>query len=92
MIRLLHTPAVAPPSIVAGYLSHLHIDLMQRARGQGVGRLLIERQVSQLRSLGSSAVHLEVAAENTNAQEFYRHLGFIDLERTPDSLFMGIRL
>jgi ribosomal protein S18 acetylase RimI-like enzyme len=90
--RLIHEPPVAPPDVVDAYPSHLHIDLLERVRGTGVGRALIERQLAGLRAGGSDGVHLEVAASNENAIAFYRHLGFGDIRAAGDGLLMGMRL
>jgi ribosomal protein S18 acetylase RimI-like enzyme len=92
LIALIHTPSLAADDLVAGYPSHLHIDLLERVRGRGNGRLLIERMLAKLREGGSSGVHLDVAASNTNAIAFYRHLGFEEVKRATDSILMGLRL
>jgi ribosomal protein S18 acetylase RimI-like enzyme len=54
--------------------------------------VLVERLVGTLRDRGSPGVHLGVAADNPNAIAFYRRLGFLELEREPGSLLMGLRL
>lgn len=89
IIRLIHEPPIAPAAIVDRYPSHLHIDLLDRARGSGLGRHLIDGQVAALRERGSRGVHLDVAATNTNAISFYRHLGFGELATLEDSILMG---
>ena len=92
LIREIHGPEVRPDDIVAAYPSHLHIDLLERARRQGTGRALIEGQLSAMRALGSEGVHVDVALDNRNAIEFYRHLGFAELRATSGALIMGLRL
>jgi ribosomal protein S18 acetylase RimI-like enzyme len=92
MIRLIHAPPTSSDHIVAEYPAHMHIDLLERVRGRGLGRVLVERLLRTLRDRGSPAVHLGVAADNPNAIAFYRHLGFVVLEREPGSLLMGFRL
>jgi ribosomal protein S18 acetylase RimI-like enzyme len=92
MIRLLHAPPRAPDAVVREYPAHLHIDLLSRARGHGHGRDLMERQLASLRRMGAGGVHLDVAAANTNAIAFYRHLGFAVLEEGQSSILMGLRL
>jgi ribosomal protein S18 acetylase RimI-like enzyme len=91
-IRLIHAPLRRPDGVVAEYPAHLHIDLLARVRGQGLGRALVERCLATLRERGVPGVHLDVHLDNPNAIDFYRHLGFVELERTPGSLFMGMRL
>jgi ribosomal protein S18 acetylase RimI-like enzyme len=92
VIRLLHAPPRAPDQVVADYPAHLHIDLLDRARGQGLGRVLVERQIASLRAQGARGVHLDVATDNANAISFYRHLGFTDVDRGETSILMGMRL
>lgn len=91
LISIIHEPPRAPDSVMSAYPAHLHIDLAERARGQGLGRALIERLLVDLRERGVGGVHLDVAADNLNAAAFYRHLGFQGLAPAPESL-MGIRL
>jgi len=92
IIELLHRPPSVDDSVVAGFPAHLHIDLLERVRGQGLGRLLIERLLDELQHRGSPGVHLDVAIENANAIAFYQHLGFDEVERRDDALLMGLRL
>ncbi len=92
LVALLHTPPRATDAVVGDYPAHLHIDLLERVRGRGYGRLLIERFVAELRAAGGRGVHLDVAADNANAIAFYRHLGFHVVESQETSLIMGMRL
>ena len=54
--------------------SHLHINLLPGARGQGVGRRLMNTVFSALARSGSPGVQLGVRASNTGALAFYRAL------------------
>ena len=92
VIRLFHAPPRAPQAVVAEYPAHLHIDLLARARGHGLGRELVERQLAGLRGHGARGVHLDVATGNANAIAFYRHLGFAEVDRSESSILMGMRL
>lgn len=92
LIRLLHRPERVPDAIVASYPAHLHINLLDRTRGRGLGRLLIEAQLGLLREAGAPGCHLGVAPDNANAIGFYRHLGFEELMPAAGALLMGIRL
>lgn len=77
-----HRPEYFLPEPYESYPSHMHIDLLERARGQGLGRAMMEQLMHKLRDLGSPGGHLGVSAVNTGAQTFYRHLGFSELTRT----------
>ena len=92
LIALIHAPSRAPDAVVDAYPAHVHIDLLARARGQGFGRALMERQMASLRRAGAPGVHLEVATDNPDAIAFYRHLGFQELVHLEDSIVMGARL
>ncbi len=90
LIGMIHRTQRTPSELVADYPAHLHIDLLARTRGSGLGRALIERLLSELRERGVGGVHFGVDERNTNAIGFYEHLGF---GRLPDSgVLMGKRL
>jgi GNAT superfamily N-acetyltransferase len=92
VVRLLHEPPVASDAVVDAYPAHLHIDLLERVRGTGIGRRLVERQLRQLSDGGAPACHLMVGAANANAIAFYGHLGWRVLERHDGDWTMGIEL
>ena len=92
LIGLIHEPERTPPEITASYPAHLHIDLQERARGKGFGRLLIERLLDDLRVRGVPGVHLGVDESNANGIAFYEHLGFIEVGREPGAILSGRRL
>lgn len=77
LVRLLHAPESTPASLTDRYPAHLHINLLPRVQGTGLGRVLIERLVAQLRARGVAGVHLGVSPTNTRAIAFYEHLGFV---------------
>ena len=89
---LYHHPDYFCPEPYAEYPSHLHIDLLERAQGQGHGRKMIERLLDLLRDQGSVGVHLGMSVTNDPAYGFYRTLGFEELTRDEDSIYMGMRL
>jgi GNAT superfamily N-acetyltransferase len=66
-------------SCVAEFPAHLHIDLLESARGAGMGRRLVDAAVEQLRGRDVPGVHLVVAASNTSAVAFYRRTGFTEM-------------
>ena len=71
------------------YPSHLHIDLLPRAQGQGHGRAMMNTLMDLLGEAGSPGVHLGLWARNTRAYAFYRRLGFDELTRTGETVYMG---
>jgi N-acetylmuramic acid 6-phosphate (MurNAc-6-P) etherase/ribosomal protein S18 acetylase RimI-like enzyme len=75
------------------YPAHMHIDLLEEARGKGIGRKMLEEVMSRLRANGIPGVHLGVSINNESAMAFYRKLGFSEICRVgviPDgTVYMG---
>ena len=92
LVRQIHEPPRVPASITDPYPAHLHVDLLERARGRGLGRALMERLLAELRARAVPGVHLGADPSNRNAIDFYAHLGFAILARRPDETVMGLRL
>jgi ribosomal protein S18 acetylase RimI-like enzyme len=90
--HLVHHPPRMSGAILAAYPAHLHIDVLPRLQGTGLGGRLMRTLLDSLRAAGSPGVHLEVSAGNARAIGFYRHLGFEELARTETALILGKRL
>lgn len=90
VVELIHSPPVAPASIAAQYPAHLHIDLLPRLQGRGIGGQLVRDLIDELGARGISGLHLDVGSDNAGAIAFYRRLGFSELAKGSDSIFMGI--
>ncbi|HYK34103.1 MAG TPA: GNAT family N-acetyltransferase [Streptosporangiaceae bacterium] len=65
--------------LASRFPSHMHIDLLPRLQGRGLGRKLIETLVTALRDHGSPGLHLLVGDGNQKAVGFYRHVGFAEI-------------
>lgn len=79
-------------SVMAGYDGHRgwinYLAVDPELRGEGVGRLLMERAEHHLEQAGCPKINLQIRVGNPGAIEFYEHLGFtID-----DVVSMGKRL
>ena len=92
IIRLIHDPEERDPELLEGYPAHFHIDLLERTRGSGLGRELLERLFAELRGRGVRGVHMGVDKANTNAIGFYEHIGFHTLEESDGGVTMGLSL
>lgn len=57
---------------------YVHPDFQKR----GFGRMLLEKAMNELRALSYQSCYVWVLDENINAQEFYKHLGFLPTEET----------
>lgn len=88
----IHTPITADPNFVDEYPSHLHIDLLPRMQGMGVGRRLMDTFLDALRADGSPGVYLGVSPGNTNAIGFYRHYGFTALVSNDVQVVFAMKL
>jgi GNAT superfamily N-acetyltransferase len=84
-----HHPDYFCPEPYEKYPSHLHIDLLERARGRGYGRRMLEQVMDKLRQRGSTGAHLGVSSLNEAALGFYQRLGFRELVRHDDVIYMG---
>ncbi len=87
-----HHPDLSKPVDLTAYPSHLHIDLLPRAQGQGWGRKLMETLLGELRRRGSAGVHLGLGTSNQRAFEFYKRVGFEVLLEEPQEVYMGQKL
>ncbi len=91
--HLYHHPDYYCPEPYETYPSHLHIDLLARARGGGHGRQMLEQVIDELKKLGSLGAHLGVSLLNEKALGFYLKLGFVELirvgERNDCCIYMG---
>ena len=89
LISNIHRPPQPSKEVVAAYPAHLHIDLLPRIQGMGLGRKMMTRLLEELKSGGASGVHLEVDINNRRAIGFYQHLGFGTLMIKEDVRYMG---
>ena len=91
-----HSPDYFTPEPYEAHPSHLHVDLLERARGRGFGRRMMEQVMDNLRQRGSPGAHLGVSVLNTPALGFYAKLGFRELMRvgTPmdGCIYLGKKL
>ena len=87
-----HHPDYTCPEPYDEYPSHMHIDLLPEAQGQGFGRRMLEGVMDKLRELGSPGVHLGVSTQNHSALGFYARLGFLALTRADGCVYLGKRL
>lgn len=58
------------------YPAHLHIDIVPEHQRQGLGRLLMDTLLENLRVMGCPGVHLGVGNENRAAIQYYERQGF----------------
>jgi ribosomal protein S18 acetylase RimI-like enzyme len=71
----IHHPRPPPARVARPYPSHLHINLVPRLQGTGLGKALIDRWLARMQDLGSRGMHLGVSPQNHRAIRFYRRYG-----------------
>lgn len=81
VLRLQETPPIEilkPRRFV--FISDLAVA--EAARGQGIGRILVDAALAWAREQGASSIELGVYEFNESAIAFYEHLGFGTIKRT----------
>ena len=92
LTRRLHAGVPTHMPFLDTHPAHLHIDVLPRAQGLGLGRRLMSTLQQALRDAGVAGVHLGVSSLNTRASTFYERLGFEELESAHWGRWMGLKL
>jgi ribosomal protein S18 acetylase RimI-like enzyme len=92
LFSYIQNPPLRPKKFVDQYPSHLHIDLLEKAQGRGIGKAMMLIVLETLREKGSKGVHLGMGAQNSRAFTFYTKLGFTLLDKNDDEWTMGLNL
>lgn len=87
--ELIQAPFSVDPQILERYPSHLHIDLVASAQGQGFGRFMMSVLLQTLHGAGSQGVHLGISRVNEGASVFYKKIGFQELPAAGTHLIYG---
>ena len=74
--RMIHHPDPIDAGMITDYPSHGHIDLLENARGRGIGRQAMRLLMQRLSAAGSNGMFLDVDPQNLGARKFYHKLGF----------------
>ncbi|MFD6417882.1 GNAT family N-acetyltransferase [Streptomyces sp. NPDC060194] len=77
-VSAFHRPHPSGGAPLDRYPAHLHIDILPRGQGAGLGRRLLATLFAALRERGVPGVQLGVGGANTDAQAFYRRIGFTE--------------
>ena len=70
-VHMIHHPAGAPEAVVRTYPAHLHLNLLPRAQGKGIGKLLLNVWLDKASELGADAVHVGVNQQNSRPFRFW---------------------
>ena len=68
---------------LTAYPAHLHVNLREGFRGQGLAQQMVERFLEQLREARVLGLHVSVRGDNDAACRLFQRLGFTELGRYP---------
>ena len=88
LIHLLYHPEL--PEDLPDYPSHLHIDLLPRAQGQGMGKKMMDHFLNYVKESGSKGLHLGLSIRNKRAFQFYKKYGMKELKQNSETIIMVI--
>ena len=63
------------------YPAHLHLNIKETYRGQGVGSQLVARFIDQARAIELPGIHAAVRADNDASCRFFERMGFTEVFR-----------
>jgi GNAT superfamily N-acetyltransferase len=92
LFSYIQNPPLRSKEVISQYPSHLHIDLLEKAQGHGIGKAMMLLVLETLREQGSKGVHLGMGAQNARAFTFYTKLGFSLLDKNDAEWTMGLKL
>jgi GNAT superfamily N-acetyltransferase len=67
---MIHCPTHTPPAVAQRYPAHLHMNLLPRIQGRGVGSKLFDRWLLVASGRGTKAIHVAINRDNVGALEF----------------------
>jgi GNAT superfamily N-acetyltransferase len=76
----IHHPERAPRDVVNAYPAHLHLNLLPRAQGEGIGLMLLKAWLELASKRGAAAVHVGVNRANPRALRFWNKNSFKELK------------
>lgn len=85
-IRMIHDPERTPAEVTGSHPAHLHLNLLPRAQGRGLGHALLGDWIAAQRP---GPLHVGVNRENPQAIRFWRRAGFADLTERGRTLWLG---
>lgn len=81
---MIHHPRPTPREISLSYPAHLHLNLMARAQGKGIGARLFSQWLEALTGKGACRLHIGANRANPRASRFWTRQGFAPLPEAYD--------
>ena len=89
----IHKPKPIPAAVIQSYPSHLHMNLLPRLQGRGIGSRMFAAWLSVAATQGIGPMHVGVNRANTGAVSFWNRVGFVELDipdaRAGRTIWMG---
>jgi len=82
-IAAIHHPKQSPAPLVEKFPAHIHMNLLPRAQGKGVGTALLNRWIENARANGVKGIHLGANIGNHDGIRFWSSRGFVPVELPP---------
>ncbi len=79
LAAMIHHPQPAPMAVTRPFPAHLHIDLLPRGQGKGVGTALFDAWARLAMERGAQCAHIGANPYNDRAVRFWGKLGFSEL-------------
>ncbi|MGZ5910822.1 MAG: GNAT family N-acetyltransferase [Reyranella sp.] len=76
---MIHHPTPTPSAVSRKYPAHLHLNLLARLQGRGVGSMLFEAWLALAKDHGAKALHVAVNRANERAIRFWARQAFREL-------------
>ena len=76
---MIHHPTRAPASVIGRYPMHLHLKLMPRVQGAGLGTKLFKEWQGLVADRGVKGIHIGTNRANERAIRFWAKNGFAEL-------------
>lgn len=82
-ISAIYHPKRVPSFLTDRFPAHIHMNLLSRAQGKGIGTALLDRWMEVARASGVKGVHLGANSGNYGAIRFWSSRGFVPVELPP---------
>jgi GNAT superfamily N-acetyltransferase len=82
-IAAIFHPKEAPAVLFGQFPAHIHMNLLPRAQGRGIGSALLDRWIENARANGVRGIHLGANVGNHRGIRFWSSRGFVPVELPP---------
>jgi GNAT superfamily N-acetyltransferase len=77
---MIHHPTRVPSAVCGPYPAHLHMNLLRRAQGSGLGLRLLDAWMALAEPFRPVGIHVGVNRQNEKALRFWARAGFRELD------------